>query len=138
MDKVIPNEHYNVLKDLEIIIYTAEKEYIIRKFTNPLAPYIRMFHHNIVTWLDPWHDQPNVSENILIGMEDCENLPYDNWTDVIVQVTKNPWGMDMDISLSGAQRKQVYYQGKLIMDQNEKRIEWFPLFETSKSTEANP
>ena len=122
-----PSSHKSVLDDVTIEIFTREKTYT-RAFKNLDAPYVKIFNHNKVTFPTPYKGLPNTSENVMVGLDDMENKPFDNYTDVLIQVTQNVWGFDMDIILMGAYRKKVYFRNELLADSDVARYTWVPLF----------
>ena len=120
--------HVQVLADVKVEIYTSETTSFFRDFKNLALPFVKVFNHNKIRFPTDYKGQPNITENVKVGLDDMETLPYDNYTDVEVQVTRNVWGFDMDVTVMGGQRKKVYFRDKLIMDSAERRIDWFPLF----------
>ena len=118
--------HLQVLADVKVEIFTDAEHSFFRDFRNLALPYMRIFGHNKAPFTH--NGLPNETENVEVGMDDMETPPFDNYNDVQVQVTRNVWGFDMDVSLFGGMRKKVYFRDKLIMDSAERRIDWFPLF----------
>ena len=124
----VPDGHSKVLADLKVEIIITKDKTCTRNFRNLDASYVKVFNHNKVTFPTPYEGVANVTENVLVGMEDMETEPFDNYTDVLVQVTENVWGFDMDIVLMGGYRKKVYFRGTLLADSNVQRFTWVPLF----------
>jgi len=121
--------HVKVLADVKVEIFTDAEHSFFRDFRNLALPYMKILNHpEKIRWKTDYKGLPNMTENVTVGLDDMLEPPFDNYTDVQVQVTQNVWGFDMDVTVMGGQRKKVYFRDKLIMDSAERRIDWFPLF----------
>lgn len=124
---VVPEGHAKVLADIKVEIDIDGAPYF-RDFKDLDARFIKVLNHKGATFEMAYDGYSNITENVLVGLDDMPIEPFDNCTDVLVQVTKNVWGYDCDIILMGGLRKRVYFRDNLLMDSAVKRFDWFPLF----------